>query len=127
VDPALLLVAGLAVILLLQFSRVRRQQRQVRETQAGIEVGAEVLTAAGMVGTVVVADDATVTLQAEDGTRTRWVRAAIVRVITADEPASSRYAPPATTDVETGTDAGTDAGTDNGPDAGPADGNPRND
>lgn len=124
-DPALLLVAGLAVILLLQFSRVRRQQRQVRETQAGIEVGAEVLTAAGMVGTVVVADDATVTLQGEDGTRTRWVRAAIVRVLGADEPASSRYAPPATT--ETDADTGTDTGPATAPDAGSGDGNPRSD
>lgn len=116
-DPALLLVAGLAVILLLQFSRVRRQQRQVRETQTGIEVGAEVLTAAGMVGTVVAADDATVTLQGEDGHRTRWVRAAIVRVLSADEPASSRHVPPTSTEPDAGT----------GTDTGPGDGNPRTD
>jgi preprotein translocase subunit YajC len=115
VDPALLLVAGLAVILLLQFSRVRRQQRQVRETQAGIDVGTEVLTAAGMLGTVVEVGDAVVTLQGPDGTRSRWVRGAVVRVVRDDEPASTRYVPPPTTapDAEPGTAAG--------------DGNPRTD
>ena len=68
-DPALLLVAGLAIILLLQFSRVRRQQREVRATQAAVEVGAEVLTASGMIGTVVETTGATVTLAGADGSR----------------------------------------------------------
>ena len=96
-DPALLLVLGLALVLLLQFSRVRRQQREVRATQAAVEVGAEVLTASGMLGTVVEASDATVTLRGEDGQRTRWVRAAVVRVVPDTDPASSRYRDPTTT------------------------------
>ena len=49
-DPALILLAGLAVILLLQFSRVSRQRREVRETQSALAVGRRVLTAAGMIG-----------------------------------------------------------------------------
>ena len=95
-DPALLLVAGLAIILLLQFSRVRRQQRTARATRSALEVGAEVLTASGMLGTVVATTDATVTLAGEDGQRTRWVSGAVVRVLADTDPASSRYTVPAT-------------------------------
>ena len=126
-DPALLLVAGLAVILLLQFSRVRRQQREVRSTQAGIEVGAEVLTAAGMVGTVVGVDDAAVTLQGEDGHRTRWVRAAVIRVLPDTDPASSRYQRPAeATDGTAPTDPTSTPASDSSSDAVDDDGSARN-
>ena len=90
-DPAILLVAGLAVILLLQFTRVRRQQREVRATQSALEVGAEVLTASGMVGTVVESTGATVVLAGEDGQRTRWVTGAVVRVLVDTDPVSSRF------------------------------------
>lgn len=80
-DPALLLLAGLAVILLLQFRRARTQQRRVRETQDGLEVGRRVLTAAGMIGTVVEIGDEEVTLASETGDHTLWVRTAVVRVL----------------------------------------------
>ena len=93
-DPAILLVAGLAVILLLQFMRVRRQQRDVRATRSALEVGAEVLTASGMIGTVVEATGATVVLAGEDGQRTRWVTGAVVRVLPDTDPVSSRYEVP---------------------------------
>lgn len=93
-DPAILLVAGLAVILLLQFTRVRRQQREVRATQSALDVGAEVLTASGMVGTVVEISGATVVLAGEDGQRTRWVTGAVVRVLPDTDPVSSRYGAP---------------------------------
>ena len=93
-DPAILLVVGLAVILLLQFMRVRRQQRDVRATRSALEVGAEVLTASGMVGTVVETAGATVVLAGEDGQRTRWVTGAVVRVLPDTDPVSSRYEVP---------------------------------
>ncbi len=102
-DPALLLVAGLAVILLLQFSRVRRQQREIKNTQSGIEVGAEVLTAAGMVATVVSEDAATVTLRSEDGHTSRWLRGAVVRVLADTDPASARHRPAVVTEDGPGT------------------------
>ncbi len=95
-DPALLLVAGLAIILLLQFSRVRRQQREVRATQAALDVGSEVVTASGMVGTVVALSGATLTLAGPDGGLTRWVSGAVVRVLPDTDPASSRYLDPTT-------------------------------
>lgn len=80
-DPALLLLVGLAVILLLQFNRVRRQQRDVRETQSELEVGRRVLTAAGMIGVVVEVDGDEVVLASEGEHHTRWVRSAVVRVL----------------------------------------------
>jgi preprotein translocase subunit YajC len=81
VDPALILLLGLAVILVLQFTRISRQRREVRETQLALEVGRKVLTAAGMIGTVVEVAEDTVVLQGEDGHRTRWVRGSVVRVV----------------------------------------------
>ncbi|WP_380168298.1 preprotein translocase subunit YajC [Jannaschia sp. R86511] len=117
-DPvSLLLVGGLALILVMQFSRVRKQQRVVKETQAAVEVGADVLTAAGMVATVVSVDDATLTLRGPDGTLSRWVRGAVIRVLPDTDPASSRYQAPA------GTTAGTEPATPT--DAVDDDGNPR--
>lgn len=128
-DPALLLVAGLAIILLLQFSRIRRQQRDAKATQAAVQVGAEVLTASGMIGTVVETTGASVTLAGEDGQRTRWVTAAVVRVLPDTDPASSRYQDPAApgpgatdpavadpvTDLDHPRDTPTDPGRDDAP------------
>ena len=105
-DPSILLVAGLAVILLLQFLRVRRQQREARSTRDALEVGAEVLTASGMVGTVVEASGATVVLAGEDGQRTRWVAGAVVRVLTDTDPVSSRYRAPDAASEQGGRPAG---------------------
>jgi preprotein translocase subunit YajC len=81
VEPALILLAGLAFILILQFSRISRQRREVRDTQASLDVGREVLTAAGMIGTVAEVTEDTVTLVSEDGHRTRWVKASVVRIM----------------------------------------------
>lgn len=114
-DPALLLVAGLAFILLLQFSRVRRQQREVRATQAALEVGAEVLTASGMIATVVDVTGATVILAGEDGHRTRWVSGAVVRVLAETDPASSRFRDPTAVDPATDVTGTTDAPGDDAP------------
>ncbi|MGJ7442718.1 preprotein translocase subunit YajC [Aquipuribacter sp. MA13-6] len=122
-DPvSLLLVGGLVLILVMQFSRVRKQQQAVKQTQAGLEVGVDVLTAAGMVATVVTVDEATITLRGPDGNLSRWVKGAVVRVLPDTDPASSRYQAPATTDPTdpTGTGTGT---TDTG--AVDDDGNPR--
>jgi len=104
VDPlSLLLVGGLVLILVLQFNRVRKQQREARDTRSALEVGSEVLTAAGMVATVATVDEATVTLRGADGHLTRWVKGAVVRVLPDSDPVSSRYQPPAATGTTDGT------------------------
>ncbi|MFC5382466.1 preprotein translocase subunit YajC [Aquipuribacter nitratireducens] len=86
-DPALILLLGLAVILVLQFSRFSRQRREVRDVQSSLAVGRKVLTASGMLGTVAALTDDTVTLASEDGHRTEWVRGSVVRVVP-DQPAA---------------------------------------
>ena len=111
-DPfSLLLLGGLALLLVWQFSRVRKQQAAVRETRQGLVEGAEVLTAAGMLATVVSVQDTTVTLRGEDGNLTRWLTQAVVRVVPDSDPASSRYRPPATDDQAPPTEAVDDDGT----------------
>lgn len=106
-DPvSLLLVGGLVLILVMQFSRVRKQQQAVKQTQAGLEVGVDVLTAAGLVATVVSVDEATITLRGPDGNLSRWVKGAVVRVLPDTDPASSRYQGPVAADAS-GTADGT--------------------
>ncbi|WP_336923176.1 preprotein translocase subunit YajC [Aquipuribacter sp. SD81] len=94
-DPALILLAGLALILILQFSRVSRQRREVRATQDSLAVGREVLTAAGMIGTVAAVTEDTVTLVGEDGQRTRWVKGSVVRVLPVPDAAGDDATPDA--------------------------------
>lgn len=74
----LLLLGGL---LFLMFSRTRRQQREVQQTQASLTVGVEVMTASGMFATVVELDDQAVVLETGPGQRSRWDRRAVARVI----------------------------------------------
>lgn len=79
-DPALLLLAGLFAIILLQVLRMRRVQRRAKDTQESVRLGSSVVTTAGLLGTVVDLDEESVTIESTSGSRTRWVRAAIARV-----------------------------------------------
>jgi preprotein translocase subunit YajC len=82
VKPAnLLLLALLGGLLFLMFFRTRKQQREVRQTQARLMVGAEVMTTAGLYATVAETDERTVVLETAPGQRSRWDRRAIARVI----------------------------------------------
>lgn len=94
-DPLLLLMAGLLVIIVLQILRGRRVQKQALRTQSSVTVGAEVVTTAGLMGTVVAVDDDSVTIESVAGARTRWVRAAVARVV---EPQAPQPTDPAPTD-----------------------------
>ena len=62
--------------------RTRKQQRAQQEFRNTLEAGDEVMTASGMIGTVVEIEDDAITLESEPGGgRTRWVRAAIAKKI----------------------------------------------
>ncbi len=63
--------------------RTRKQQRAQQEFRNTLEAGGdEVMTASGMIGTVVEIEDDAITLESEPGGgRTRWVRAAIAKKI----------------------------------------------
>ena len=91
----LILIVPLLVIM--YFLMIRPQQQRIRAQQEAIrsvEVGDEVVTAAGLIGTIVALDDEVVHLEIADGVEVRVARMAIGRrlaeadvVSAADEPA----------------------------------------
>lgn len=63
-------------------SRSRKQQKAQADVRNNLEIGDQVMTASGMLGTVVGVDDDGITLEAEPGGgRTKWVRQAIAKKI----------------------------------------------
>jgi preprotein translocase subunit YajC len=113
----LLLIVLAGAFLFLMFNRGRRQQREARELQAKLTVGARIMTTAGLFATVVALDATEVTLETAPGQHSRWDRRAIARVIAdeapaddgvqagADGDAEQGLAPRTTQDDATGTDA----------------------
>jgi preprotein translocase subunit YajC len=74
----------------LLFLFMRNQQRRVRQQQAlqqSAEVGDEVLTTAGIFGTIIDEDEdeGTVTVEIAPGTRIKMVRSGIARRLTEDD------------------------------------------
>lgn len=82
----LILVAILLVVMFFMSSRTRKQQREAAEFRNNLVVGTKVMTASGMIGTVIDVDDSTdqVTIESFPGSPTTWLRAAISKKI--DEP-----------------------------------------
>ncbi|HEX5334012.1 MAG TPA: preprotein translocase subunit YajC [Cellulomonas sp.] len=83
--------APFLVIILIAFgamwlmsSRTRKQQRAAADFRSHLAPGQEVMTGSGMFGTVVAVDDDIITIESTPGNQTRWLRAAIAKVI---EPA----------------------------------------
>jgi preprotein translocase subunit YajC len=93
----LLLIAGLALLLILNFRRQRRVMADAQRVQSSLVNGDRVMTTSGLHATVVgSADETTVELEVAPGVRTRWLRAAIREKIAehGDQPAATS-APPA--------------------------------
>ncbi len=73
-----ILMIGAVALFWFMSRRTRKQQQTQADFRKGLEVGDEVMTASGMLGTVVAIDDDAVTLEATPGAgRTRWVLQAI--------------------------------------------------
>ena len=68
-------------VMWLMTSRTRKQQRAAADFRANLEVGQEVMTGSGLYGTIVDIDGDTVTLESTPGSRTRWIRAAIAKLV----------------------------------------------
>lgn len=95
-DPTfLILIALLVAAMFFMSSRTRKQQRTQQEFRSSLGPGKEVMTASGMVGTVVEvdADTDTVTIESASGARTEWVLAAVN-----ERPA--RYSAPASEEAD---------------------------
>ncbi|MCU1431846.1 MAG: preprotein translocase, YajC subunit [Actinotalea sp.] len=61
--------------------RTRKQQSAAADFRANLAPGQEVVTRFGMYGTIVALDDETVTLETSPGSTSRWVRAAVDRLV----------------------------------------------
>jgi preprotein translocase subunit YajC len=93
----------------LLFLFMRNQQKRVRQQQAlqqSAEVGDEVLTTAGIFGTIVDEDEdeGTVTVEIAPGTRIRMVRSGIARRLTEDDEVSGEDGDEDDVDDDDGTD-----------------------
>ena len=82
----LILVAILLAVMFFMSSRTRKQQREAAEFRNNITPGTKVMTASGMIGTVVDVDESTdqVTIESFPGSPTTWLRAAISKKV--EEP-----------------------------------------
>lgn len=82
----LILIAILLVVMFFMSSRTRKQQRAAAEFRNNLVAGDKVMTASGMIGTVVDIDDENdqVTIESFPGNPTTWLRAAISRKV--EEP-----------------------------------------
>ena len=81
-DPSFLVILAVALgALWLMSNRTRKQQRTASEFRNNLSAGDEVMTASGLLGTVVDVEDDVITLESAPGTQTRWIRAAIAKKI----------------------------------------------
>jgi len=65
----------------LMTNRTRKQQRAAGDFRANLEVGNEVMTGSGLYGTIVAIDGDTITLESTPGNESRWIRAAISKIV----------------------------------------------
>ncbi|MDQ6875947.1 MAG: preprotein translocase subunit YajC [Actinomycetota bacterium] len=88
--PLLLLLALGAFTYFVLIRPQRNRMKQLRQTQATLTAGVEVMTTAGLYATVVSFDDETVTLETSPGVHNRYARAAVARILTpGDDPAGA--------------------------------------
>jgi preprotein translocase subunit YajC len=65
----------------LMTNRTRKQQRAAADFRANLEVGQEVMTGSGLYGTIVDVDGDVITLESMPGSQSRWIRAAIAKLV----------------------------------------------
>lgn len=78
----LLLIGGLYFLMI---RPQRRQQQQQRQLVESLDVGDEVMTTSGMIGTIVEMDDDIVVLEIAEGVEVHFIRAAVSRKYVYDD------------------------------------------
>lgn len=80
--------AGFLIILVLlvgvmwfMSNRTRKQQQKAQEFRSNLKPGDEVMTGSGLFGTVVAVEDDVVTLESTPGSQSRWLKAAIAKLV----------------------------------------------
>ena len=83
----LLLLLGMPVMLFFMMRSQRRKSSQQQSLQRSAGIGAEIMTTAGIFGTIVDEDEdeGTITLEIAPGTQIKLIRGAIARVVSEDE------------------------------------------
>ncbi|MET7331350.1 preprotein translocase subunit YajC [Nonomuraea sp. NPDC005650] len=98
--PLILLVV---VFYFLLIRPQRKRQQEALQMQNSLAPGARVMTTTGLFGTVVAVDNEDVVLEIAPGIETRWVKAAIGRVVTpGDAPAADETSDDEATSGEEG-------------------------
>jgi preprotein translocase subunit YajC len=104
---ALILVAFYFLIIRPQ----RARARQAAQLQAGLAPGVEVMTTAGMFGTVAELSDDALVLEVSPGVRVRFAKAAVGRIVSHDEDSHDEDSHDGDTD-DTDDDTADDLGPD---------------
>lgn len=83
----LLLLLGMPVMLFLMMRSQRRKASQQQNLQRSAGIGSEIMTTAGIFGTIVDEDEdeGTIILEIAPGTQIKLIRGAISRVVSADD------------------------------------------
>jgi preprotein translocase subunit YajC len=83
----LILMIGLAGVMFFMMRSQRKRTRSQEQVQRGAEIGDEIMTTAGIFGTIVEEDEdeGTVMVEIAPGTRIKMLRAGIARRITEDD------------------------------------------
>ncbi|MEV0231538.1 preprotein translocase subunit YajC [Nonomuraea sp. NPDC050786] len=88
--PLILLVV---VFYFLLIRPQRKRQQEAAQMQNSLTPGARVMTTTGLFGTVVAVENEDVILEVAPGIETRWVKAAIGRVVTPGDASESDESP----------------------------------
>lgn len=81
----ILLLAAVAMVFMTRSSRKR--QKEAMSFRDNLAVGQEVMTGSGYFGTIVAVEDDAITLETTPGNTSRWLRAAIAKLV--DPPADA--------------------------------------
>ena len=76
----IILVIGVAAMWFMS-TRARKQQREAMSFRDNLQPGQEVMTGSGLFGTVVSVEDDVVTLESTPGNESRWLKAAIAKLV----------------------------------------------
>jgi preprotein translocase subunit YajC len=86
---SLLLPLIILLPLLLLIMRQRKQQREFLAQQDRVAVGQQVMTTAGLYGTVTAVEDDQLVLEIAPGVSVRWAKAAVGRIVSGDAAAGT--------------------------------------
>lgn len=85
-DFSIIIMLGGFVLLMMFMTRgQRKRQKEAVKFRDSLEVGTQVMTASGMVGTISNVEGDLITLESPDGSASRWVKAAIAKPYEAPE------------------------------------------